>query len=159
MKTELLAIVSEYLNDVLSKSNGMEIYDITYRREPAGNVLRVEIDGDNVTLNSLEYITKELLKRLNVDSRINSRNYRLEVSTPGINRRLRNLEDFRKYLGDNCIVLLNKDNVLNRKCVKGKILSVVDDLVNIEEKDNRANIIIKYTDIKNARLDRDIVFQ
>ena len=158
MNTELLTIVSEYVNDILSINMGMEIYDITYRKEHTGNVLRVVIDGCNVTLDNLEYITKELLKRLNVDPRVNSKNYRLEVSTPGINRRLRNLEDFRKYIGNNCVILLNNNNSLNRKCVKGKILSVSDDLVNIEEKDNMVNIIIKYNDIKNANLDSDIVF-
>lgn len=155
---ELLTIVSEYVNDILSINKGMEIYDITYRREQTGNVLRVVVDGCNVTLDNLEYITRELLKRLNVDPRVNSKNYRLEVSTPGINRRLRNLEDFRKYIGSNCVIQLNKNNSLNRKCVKGKILSVADDLVNIEEKGNKNSIIIKYSDIKNANLDSDIVF-
>lgn len=152
---DFLKQVKEYLVDVL-KDKGLELYDLTYKREPSGYVLRVMVDGNQLTFNDLEYITKELTSWLDDSSVIKSKNYRVEVSSPGINKRLRNLEDYRKYVGNKCIILLKKGNYLNRKSIKGKILSVVNNIINIEE--NNIKISINYDSIKNSKLDNDIVF-
>jgi ribosome maturation factor RimP len=152
---DFLKQVKEYLVDVL-KDKGLELYDLTYKREPSGYVLRVMVDGNQLTFNDLEYITKELTSWLDDSYVIKSKNYRVEVSSPGINKRLRNLEDYRKYVGNKCIILLKKGNYLNRKSIKGKILSVVNNIINIEE--NNIKISINYDSIKNSKLDNDIVF-
>ena len=152
---EFLIVVKEYLSDIL-KEKGFELYDVTYRREPSGYVLRVMVDGSQLTFNSLEYITKDLVSWLDNNSIIKSKNYRVEVSSPGINRRLRNLEDFKKYAGSKCIIFLKEGNNLNRRCIRGRILSVVDNIVNIEE--NNVKISINSDSIKNSKLDNDIVF-
>lgn len=153
---ELLTRVRNYLNDVLLKDRNLELYDITYRRESSGNVLRVMIDGQQVNFNSLEYITKGLVKWLSNDSDGKLTNCRIEVSTPGINRVLRNLEDFKKYIGSKCSISLKAKNLLNRKHIKGNILSIEGDTINIEENNKIVNI--KYNDIKNSKLDNEIVF-
>lgn len=152
---EFLSVVKEYLSDILKKK-GFELYDVTYRREPSGYVLRVMVDGSQLSFNNLEYITKDLVNWLDNNDIITSKNYRVEVSSPGINRRLRHLEDFKKFVGSKCIIFLKKGNNLNRKCIRGKILSVADNIVNIEE--NNVSISIDSNIIKNSKLDNDIVF-
>jgi ribosome maturation factor RimP len=154
---ELLTKIRKYLNDVLLKDRNLELYDLTYRREASGNVLRVMIDGQQVTLSTLEYLTKELVKWVNSDSDAKLANYRIEVSTPGINRILRNLEDFKKYIGSKCIISLKPNNLLNRRQIKGNILSIEGDTISIEE--NNKLINIRFNDIKNSKLDSDIVFR
>jgi ribosome maturation factor RimP len=152
---EFLAVIKNYLVELL-KNYDVELYDVTYRREPLGNILRVVVDGNSVSFKNLEVISKELVRWLDDNAIIKSNSYRIEVSSPGINRKLRNVEDFKKNVGSKCIIFLKKDNDLNRKCIKGRILAVTNSMIDIEE--NNKTISISYDKIKNSKLNEDIVF-
>lgn len=78
---------------------GMEIVDIDYRREGHGTVLRFYLDREGgVSLDDLAPFSRRLGDVLDVHDVI-SGPYTLEVSSPGINRRLRQPEHFRRYIG------------------------------------------------------------
>jgi ribosome maturation factor RimP len=86
--------------DPLVAREGMEIVDIDYRREGRGNVLRFYIgraDG-GVTIDELTTMSRRLGDVIEVHDLVPG-SYTLEVSSPGINRRLRQPEHFRRYLG------------------------------------------------------------
>jgi ribosome maturation factor RimP len=80
--------------------HGMEIVDIDYRREGRGHVLRFYLDRPEggVTIDELSTMSRRLGDVVEV-SEIIPGHYTLEVSSPGINRRLRQPDHFRRYLG------------------------------------------------------------
>ncbi|HSD11087.1 MAG TPA: ribosome maturation factor RimP [Candidatus Binatia bacterium] len=77
---------------------GMEIVDIELRREARGKVLRFYLDRDGgVSLEDLAPLSRRLSNLLDVHDVVPGA-YTLEISSPGINRRLRNPAHFRRYL-------------------------------------------------------------
>jgi ribosome maturation factor RimP len=86
--------------DPLVANEGMEIVDIDYRREGRGNVLRFYLDraDGGVTIDELTTMSRRLGDLIEVHEIVPG-SYTLEVSSPGINRRLRQPEHFRRYIG------------------------------------------------------------
>ncbi|MGE0519440.1 MAG: ribosome maturation factor RimP [Candidatus Binatia bacterium] len=86
--------------DPLVADHGMEIVDIEYRREGRGNVLRFYLDRPDgrVTIDELSTMSRRLGDVVEVHDLVPG-SYTLEVSSPGINRRLRLPEHFRRYIG------------------------------------------------------------
>ncbi len=85
-------------NSILS-SEDMELVDVEYRREPGGWVLRLMIDKiGGVTLDDCTRVSQEMGRSLDVEDLI-SNPYHLEVSSPGLDRPLKNEQDFMKFSG------------------------------------------------------------
>ena len=80
---------------------GLEIVDVEFRRESRGTVLRLYLDrcgGGGVSLDDLTRVSRQLGDVLDVHNTVPG-SYNLEVSSPGINRRLRRPDHFQRYLG------------------------------------------------------------
>ena len=81
---------------------GLEIVDVEFRRESRGMVLRLYLDRSGgvggVSLDDLTRVSRQLGDVLDVHDAVPG-SYNLEVSSPGINRRLRRPDQFRRYLG------------------------------------------------------------
>lgn len=84
----------------LVTDHGMEIVDIEYHREGRGNVLRFYLDRaeGQITIDDLALMSRRLGDLMDVHDVVPGR-YTLEVSSPGINRRLRHPAHFRRYIG------------------------------------------------------------
>ncbi|MHC1730230.1 MAG: ribosome maturation factor RimP [Syntrophobacteraceae bacterium] len=81
-------------------AQGMEILEIEYRRESIGWVLRIFIDSERgIAVDDCAAISRLASDLLDVSDLIHT-HYNLEVSSPGIDRPLRKLEQFQKYIGD-----------------------------------------------------------
>lgn len=80
----------------------LEIVDVEFRRETRGMVLRLYLDRrggvGGVSLDDLTRVSRQLGDVLDVHDAIPG-SYNLEVSSPGINRRLRRPDHFQRYLG------------------------------------------------------------
>lgn len=78
---------------------GFEIVDVEYRPERGRMVLRIFADRESgVTLDDLARLSRELGDLLEVHSVIGAP-YTLEVSSPGVNRRLTRPEHFPRFVG------------------------------------------------------------
>ena len=83
----------------LVEHEGMEIVDVEYQRERRGAVLRFYLDREGgVSLNDLTPLSRRLGDVIDAHEVVPGP-YTLEVSSPGINRRLRRPEHFRRYIG------------------------------------------------------------
>lgn len=123
---EVTELVMPLLNE-----KGMELVDIQYRREGGGWVLRIFIDKEGgVTLNDCVEVSRELGYHLDVKDFIPHK-YNLEVSSPGINRPLKKIEDFKRFEGRN-IQVSTKTRIENRKNFTGLLKSVSNDGIVIE---------------------------
>ncbi len=141
--------VKEYSEKLASKL-GVEIFDVQFLRGTSGYTLRVYLDKENLTLDDCATFSKELSKWLDGEDFI-SQSYNLEVSSPGLNRPLRNLDDFKKYIGKKCKIELHKKDASGRKIYTGYIKSVEDDKVFLDMK--KEEVSICYADIKKANLE------
>src|SRR5262245_34161679 len=83
---------------------GLDLVELEWSRDPSGWVLRVFIDrpwqegAAPVTFEDCERVSRDLSAALDVADLI-THAYRLEVSSPGIDRPLRRLDDFRRFAG------------------------------------------------------------
>ncbi len=87
-------IIADYLNE-----NAIELVDIIYRRESSGMALRLLVDkSEGIRLSECEALNNFLSARLDEDLLLDER-YILEISSPGLDRPLKNDRDFGRVLG------------------------------------------------------------
>jgi ribosome maturation factor RimP len=122
--------VSALAAHVLADQN-MELVDLEYRREGQGWVLRLFIDKEGgITLDDCARMSQEIGTVLDVEDFIGTP-YSLEVSSPGLNRPLKNEKDFIKYR-DRLIKVKTFDPIDNRRNFKGKLREISDGRIAME---------------------------
>lgn len=90
--------VSAYAEELLP-SLGLELVEVQFRREQHGWVLRIFIDAEEgVNLDDCSRVSRELGDYLDVEDIIDHA-YNLEVSSPGLERKLSKTEDFARFVG------------------------------------------------------------
>jgi ribosome maturation factor RimP len=87
------------LAEEVASRAGYELVDVEYRREPGGWTLRLFIDKEGgVNLDDCRRVSEEFGMVLDVENPIPNR-FNLEVSSPGLDRPLRQERDFLAALG------------------------------------------------------------
>jgi len=137
----------------LLPSMGLKLFDVTFRREKNGLTLRVTIDGDNVGLEDCSKLSNIISKWLDENDVVEYENYNLEVSTPGLDRPLRNIEDFIRFRGRYCKVVYRDANGPGTKTVKGYINNVENNVITIFPKKEKKSLQINYDNVKKANLE------
>jgi ribosome maturation factor RimP len=118
----------EEIADALLKDEGLELVDLEYRREGRRWVLRLFIDKEGgVTVEDCATVSRELADILDAKDAIPEA-YVLEVSSPGLNRRVRKRRDFFRFAGRKVEVRLAALQDGRRKIV-GTILGVEGEAV------------------------------
>ena len=144
--------IQDYLHSLLP-SMGLELFDIQFRRETSGWVLRLFIDtlstDVGVSLQNCTDVSRELGHYLDVEDIIDHA-YSLEVSSPGLERPLRSTEDFQSCSGKGAKVKLH-DALDGQKIFEGVIDIVVDEMICMKLVDGRS-IKFSYEMINKARL-------
>ena len=95
-------------------SHGLDLFDVRLRREPIGWVLRVAIDRPAIIgadgraqvepieraigIEECELVSRDLGTLLDVEDAV-GREYTLEVSSPGMDRPLRDATDYQRFAG------------------------------------------------------------
>ena len=114
--------------------------------------IQIMIESDSgVSINHCSKVTKLAQNIITLEKYIED-NYSIEVSSPGINRPLYNMNDFIKYQGERVFVELKK-NINNQKRFKG-YYEVIDNTICIDHK--KEKVVIEFDDIKKANLVREI---
>jgi ribosome maturation factor RimP len=99
--SQLEKIIEEVrqLAEPMLQAQGFELVDVEYQRERQGWVLRIYIDRPGgVNIENCADVNRELGTILDVHDIIPNA-YTLEVSSPGLTRPLKKLEDFSRYQG------------------------------------------------------------
>lgn len=140
---------------------GLELVDLEFRREGHGWTLRFFIDKEGgVTLDDCADFSREIDTLLEVEDLIPSA-YRLEVSSPGLDRPLKKEEDFRRFAGR--LVKVKTREKLDpdgrghqRKTFVGELLGMDNGIVRIRQTDSRGGeIALSYEGIDKANLELD----
>jgi ribosome maturation factor RimP len=90
----------EALVEPVVAAAGLELVDVTFRREGRGRILRVTIDRrGGVDLDTIAEVSQRVSRRLDVEG-FDPGPYSLEVSSPGLERPLRRPDDFARRVGE-----------------------------------------------------------
>jgi ribosome maturation factor RimP len=127
----------------VAAARGLEIWDIQSRRETGGHVVRVFIDrpgpsaspDDSVSIEDCEQVNREIGTILDVEDPLPFA-YTLEVSSPGLDRPLRGLDDYRRFSGRLAKVVVS-EAVDNQKAFEGRLSGVEGDTVLLQGPNGR----------------------
>jgi ribosome maturation factor RimP len=131
----------------VAASYGLDIFDVQFRREAAGMVLRIQIDRpgpaataeDSVSVDDCAAVSRDLSAVLDVEDIVPTA-YTLEVSSPGLDRPLRTADDYRRFAGRRAKLVM-RAAVDGQTFFKGRLGGVEGDRVVIEAEDRRRHLV------------------
>ena len=132
----------------VAKELGVEIVDVEYLQDGGYWYVRIYIEYLNkeISLEDCALFSNKVEE--DVDNLIDKKFF-LEVSSPGIERPLKKVDDFVRFTGKKIRVVL-KHKLNNKKNYDGKIISCNDSLLVIENENQELSI--EYKEIKKANL-------
>ena len=122
---------------------GLEIFDVQYRREGAGMVLRVQIDRpgpaasaeESVSVEDCANVSRDLSAIFDVEDVVPT-SYTLEVSSPGLDRPLRRADDYARFAGRRAKLVM-REPIDGQSFFKGTLGGVDASDVLIDGEDGR----------------------
>src|SRR3954468_22229367 len=127
----------------VAADRGLEIFDVQFRREAPGMVLRIQIDrpgpastaDDSVSVEDCAHVSRELSAVLDVEDVVPTA-YTLEVSSPGLDRPLRHAQDYARFAGRRAKIV-TRDKVDGQTFFKGRLAGVDGDAVLVDGEDHK----------------------
>jgi ribosome maturation factor RimP len=119
---------------------------ILLKGEQSNIVIKID-HTKGISHNDCAIFTRELTKRLD-DQKVLP-NYSMEISSPGLSRKLRSIEEFIRFTGSPAKIIFESEGKTN--VVKGIINNIID--TKIELKSDNNEIIIDFEKIKKANLE------
>lgn len=139
----------ETLIEKLVTQLGYELVD--FETVNGGQILRIYIDkGDLIDIKDCTKVSNHVNNVLSVET--DSDYERLEVSSPGLDRVIKKLNDFDRFKGQK-IKIKTRFAIENRKNFKGTLSGIKGESIMIEV-DNES-LLIDFENIDKARLDPD----
>lgn len=136
------------------ESAGLELWDVEYVKEGSDYYLRVYIDkSGGVNIDDCVLVTKALNEKLDADDFIEDA-YILEVSSPGLTRKLKKDKEFEKSIGKLIRVKLYKAEEGSKEHI-GRLKEFAPDKLTIEV--DEADISLSRDNISSVRLEYEEV--
>ena len=140
------ADVVEHVRTVAARAaetHGLEIFDVQFRREASGMVLRVQIDRpgsaatpeESVSVEDCVRVSRDLSALLDVEDVVPTA-YTLEVSSPGLDRPLRAAADYSRFAGRQAKIVLH-EKVDGQAFFRGRLGGIEGGEVLIDAEDGR----------------------
>lgn len=142
--------LEEFVSKIVAQM-GYELVDFEFQNQ--GKLIRIFIDKPaSVTIDDCVDVSNHLNHVLTVEEDIDYE--RLEVSSPGFDRVIKKIEDFKKFKGEN-IKIKTRTPIMNQRNFKGKVLGVKGLIIMIKTPEQE-EVNIDFDNIDRARLDPKI---
>ncbi len=129
---------------------GLELVEMQFRREQNGWVLRLIIDKqDGVGLDDCATASREISQLLDIEDFIDQA-YKLEVSSPGLDRPLKSMADFQRYIGRKARIK-TIESIAGEHVFIGKIQQTEGETIILEV--GRKEVTIPFSQVSKARLE------
>jgi ribosome maturation factor RimP len=129
---------------------GLELVEVQFRREQSGWVLRLIIDKqDGVSLDDCVAVSREVGQLLDIDDFI-EQSYNLEVSSPGLERPLKSMADFQRFVGRKARIK-TIESIAGEQVFIGRISQTEGEVIVLEV--GRKEITIPFSLVAKARLE------
>jgi ribosome maturation factor RimP len=120
------------LGERAATGTGIEIAEVELRGAGKARLLRVYIDKPGgITHGDCELISERLGKLLDEEDAVPGESYTLEVSSPGVERKLSRSRDFERVVGQK-IRLAVRDPIEGQKRFEGKLALFDDGMLQVE---------------------------
>jgi ribosome maturation factor RimP len=138
-KEELVGKIAEIAERVGS-SEGIEIVDVELLGSGRGRLLRIYIDRPSrmassephgVSHGDCEFISQQVGTILDMEDVIPGDSYTLEVSSPGLERKLSKAKDFERFVGQRAKVVL-REPVENQRRWEGTLAGFSEGVIALE---------------------------
>ncbi len=141
---EVTALIEPILDEM-----EIELVDIEYLSEHGRWILRIYVDqSGGITLDTCAEVSREIGDLIEIKD-IFHQGYVLEVSSPGINRRLKKEKDFERAVGKN-IKIRMATPLEGQRNFRGSLQSFQDGILCLRVKDDL--ILLSYRDVEKANL-------
>jgi ribosome maturation factor RimP len=147
--------------DRVARSLGLEIFDVEWKVGKQ-RFLRVYIDrppdaanpghlgnGAGVSHSDCQAVSEQLSVILDVEDLVPGPGYTLEISSPGLDRKLIKPGDYERFVGRLANIWLNEP-VENQKYFQGRLAGYADGVVKLSVRDRE--VAVHYAGIRKANL-------
>lgn len=147
MGLKIESVVEEKITSTISKL-GFEIEYVEYVKEANNYILRIVLDkpSGTVDVDECEKVSRAVEDIIDT---IIKNEYVLEVSSPGIERQLRNIRLYKKYVGSEIYIKLFKKIEYGKELV-GILKDVNEENNSITLKNNEFEVVINLDEITSA---------
>jgi ribosome maturation factor RimP len=132
---------------------GVELVDLEYSPSRGNSVLRLFIDKEGgITVDDCTRVSRAMSDALETEDPIRG-SYRLEVSSPGINRALKSERDFVRFQGYSAHIVLRRP-VQGQRTISGTVQRCEEGAVTLKTA-STDEFRVELENISRARLDVD----
>lgn len=139
--TDIWDVVEPYL-----AAERLELDDLELAGQGKGRILRVTVDGEDVTIDRLADLSRSLSRLLDNETGLQDQ-YQLEVSSPGLERKLKRPKHYAKSVGREVVAKVSTGD--SKMTVRGTIADVSDAEFTIDTDDGQRTV--EYGDVISAK--------
>ena len=139
--SDIWTVVEPYL-----AAERLELDDVELLGRGPGQLLRVVVDGENVNVDRLADVSRGLSRLLDNETDLSDA-YRLEVTSPGLERNLRLPAHYIKSIGREVVVKVARGG--ERASLRGTLVEVGETSFTIEAEHERT--VVEYQDVLRAK--------
>jgi len=141
----------------IARSEGLEVFDVEWKVGKQ-RLLRIYLDrlpgpanpqNSGVSHKDCERVSEQLSVVLDVEDLVPGPSYVLEVSSPGLDRKLIREADYTRFVGRLAKIWVNEP-IENQKYFEGRLAGCLDGVVRLKVKDGE--IAVPYAGIRKANL-------
>jgi len=122
----------EEIAERVAKSSGLEVVEIELQGGGKGRMLRIFIDKpDGVTHEDCANFSREVGTIFDVEDAVPGAPYTLEVSSPGLDRKLSKPADFERFTGS-LVTLMTRDPINGNRHFEGRLKAFKDGQLSLE---------------------------
>lgn len=138
---EIWELVEPYL-----AAEKLELDDLELAGQGKGRILRVTVDGEDVNIDRLAELSRNLSRLLDGETDLQDQ-YQLEVSSPGLERKLKRPTHYAKSVGREVVAKVASGE--SKKTVRGTISDADDRTFTVDTDDGTH--VVDYGDVITAK--------
>jgi ribosome maturation factor RimP len=136
------------ISNEIAEKLGYFVIDILYRGDNRKRIIEIYVDAEkNISADDLADISREI-NAVMEEQQLLKDSYRLEVSSPGVDRPLKFLKQFPKHINRNFEVVYKTGE--EEKKFTGKLISIERDELTFNS--SGKDILIKFNQITTAKI-------
>ncbi len=139
--TDIWSLVEPYL-----VAEHLELDDLELSGTGKGRLLRVVVDGEDTNVDRLADVSRGISRLLDNESDLDG-SYQLEVTSPGLERKLRRPSHFIKSVGREAKLKVNQGE--RNRTLRGIISDANDETFTVDVEDE--SLVVSYRDVLTAR--------
>ena len=132
---DIVVLVLDKVREIAERvaaSNGLEVVEVDLRGGGKSRMLRITIDKPaGVTHEDCANVSREVGTILDVEDAVPGGSYLLEVSSPGLDRKLSRPSDFERFTGS-LVKLTTREPVDGNRHLEGRLQAYRDGRITIE---------------------------